>query len=224
MKLRQFFGRHAAAGKCVVSGVLATVALVGYSADAHAQSGQRVFAQVEVEPAINSANGSTVFLLTPLKSPFPSKSNPRASAPMYLPVYPTTSTVNASSLNCQPFNCDHVNVVPFPAPGYENGGATCTKYGFADGGCALTKGHDHLIGVPPTGDFNVAWHVYLVVFTVQGVGDGAMDRRLLTLQDIKNAVLAGDVYPPELTDSGITFNCSIVSSRVYFLGTPLSGF
>ncbi|MGE5361524.1 MAG: hypothetical protein ACM3NQ_21110 [Bacteroidales bacterium] len=224
MQLRQLFGRQAVAGKCLASGALAVVAMVGVSADARAQSGQRVFAQAEVEPAINDANGSTVFLLTPLKSPFPSKSNPVASAPMYLPVYPTTSTVDASSLNCQPFNCDHVNVVPFPAPGYVNGGNTCTKYGFQAGQCALTKGHDHLIGVAPTGDFNVAWHVYLVVFTKKAFADGAIGNRLLTLQDIQNAVQAGDVYPPEVTDSGIMFNCSIVSSTVYFLGTPLDGF
>ena len=27
--------------------------------------------------------------------------------------------------------------------------------------CVAVKGHDHLIGVPPAGDFNIAWHVRL---------------------------------------------------------------
>lgn len=39
-----------------------------------------------MEPAVNDANGSTVFLLTPNSVPFPSVSNPRASVPMYIPI------------------------------------------------------------------------------------------------------------------------------------------
>jgi len=42
--------------------------------------------------------------------------------------------------------------------------------------------------------------------------------RLMTLSDINAAEKAGDIFP---IDSGITFNCSIVSQRVYALGTPL---
>ncbi len=84
-----------------------------------ADSGQRTFAQVEVEPAIDSSTGNTVYLLTPLKSPFPSKANQKATAPLYLPLYPLSSTVSASDLNCQPTNCDHANVLPFQFSGYD---------------------------------------------------------------------------------------------------------
>jgi hypothetical protein len=124
-------------------------------------------------------------------------------------------------LNCQPSNCDHVNVLPFPAPGYPNGGTTCVKYGFPSGQCALVIGHDHLVGAPPTGDFNVAWHVILVVFTPKAVADGAINNRVLTLRDIADAVTNGDAFE---ADTPITFNCSIVSSTVYFKGVPLGGF
>src|SRR6266567_8304682 len=82
------------------------------------ESGQRNFAQVSVEPAVDSSTGNTVYLLTPIKAPFPSKANPVATAPLYLPVYPLSSNLPASEFNCQPSNCDHVNVLPFPSTDY----------------------------------------------------------------------------------------------------------
>jgi hypothetical protein len=138
---------------------------------------------------------------------------------MYIPMYPADSTINPGILNCQPHNCDHLNVLPFPAPGYPNGGTTCTQYGFPDAACGLVLGHDHLIGVKPVGDFNVAWHVILVVFTPQGVSDGAINNRLMTLQDVANAVTNGDAFE---VSTPIVFNCSIVPLTVYLRGTPLS--
>src|SRR2546426_5229918 len=111
--------------KPVLVAFLTSLALT-YAVDAGAQSGQRAFGQSTVEPAINDADGSTVFLLTPDKVPFPSQSNPRAAAPMYIPMYPVGSTIHPTALNCQPNNCDHLNVLPFAAPGYPNGGTTCT--------------------------------------------------------------------------------------------------
>ena len=136
---------------------IALVVSVAYLGSAHTafsqESGQRTFAQVSVEPALDTATGNTVYLLTPNKAPFPSKANPVATAPLYLPLYPVTSTVPADELNCQPTNCDHVNVLPFPSADYGvllgtdwrcvdfNGGNTCSP----------VEGHDHLLGVacPP---------------------------------------------------------------------------
>jgi hypothetical protein len=82
------------------------------------QSGQRVFANSSVEPAIDSSTGGTEYLLTPIKAPFPSKANPVATAPLYLPLYPLSSTIAADDLDCQPTNCDHANVLPFPNSDY----------------------------------------------------------------------------------------------------------
>jgi hypothetical protein len=176
-------------------GLAVTMSPLSASA-ASTPTGQVAFGQATVEPAINDANGSTVFLLTPNHAPFPSKANAQhAVAPLYLPVYPVGSTIDPSTLNCQPTNCDHVQTFFYPI-----------------------IGHDHLVGVAPTGDFNVAWHVWVLAFTQKGFDDGAINKRLMTLSDINAAEFAGDIFP---IDSGITFNCSIVSQRVYALGTPL---
>ena len=37
------------------------------------ESGQRVFGQTSVEPALDDSTGNLIYLLTPLKSPLPSK-------------------------------------------------------------------------------------------------------------------------------------------------------
>ncbi|HEU4845058.1 MAG TPA: hypothetical protein VFT05_12410 [Burkholderiaceae bacterium] len=199
--------------------LLLAAGLAGSGMNAHAQSGQTAFGQATVEPAVNDADGSTVYLLTPSKAPLPSMANARATAPLYLPAYPSNSTINPATLNCQPHNCDHVNVLPFPAPGYPNGGAACVQYGYPANQCALLIGHDHLIGVPHTGDFNVAWSVILVVFTPEGLAAGAANHRTLTLVDVANLVTRGwafEVVTP------ITFNCSIVPASLYYKGTPQS--
>jgi hypothetical protein len=157
-------------------------------------SGQRAFGNVSVEPAVNDADGSQIFLLTPNGAQ--TNANPRAHAPLYLVLYPDASTIPASTLNCTPTNCNHAQI-----PGM--------------------KGHDHLVGLPHTGDFNVAWDVYPVVFTPHGIADGAMNTRLLTLSAVWAAKNAGDVFvsPTVL----LAFNCSKTSMATYLKGTPYSG-
>lgn len=165
-------------------------------------SGQRMFGRASVEPAVNDADGSEVFLLTPAGAQ--TNANPGAHAPLYLVLYPNASTVPASSLNCVPTNCDHV---PDFGP-YDNGLA---------GGL---KGHDHLVGLPHTGDYNVAWDVYPVFFTPQGIADGADNSRILTLDQMWAAVNAGDAFfVPSIV---LSFNCSSVSIATYLKGTPFS--
>ena len=174
-----------------------------------------------IEPAVNDVTGAQTFLITPNNSPFwdtnqhpagtPIPTNLlKTSAPLYLVTYPIASSVDATDkLNCYtegafdptgtlPYNCDHAQI-----PG--------------------VKGHDHLVGVPGSqkagGDFNVAWHVMATFFTPKGISDGAMNTRILTLQQLTNAQAAGDVTG--FVDTGIYFNCSVVSSPVYMNGTPL---
>jgi hypothetical protein len=85
--------------------------------------------------------------------------------------------------------------------------------------CSLVKGHDHLVGVPSTGgDFNVAWHVVLVVFTSKAFQDGAINTRIKTLDQIKALVANNEAIT---VDTPVTFNCSITSERTYELGTPV---
>lgn len=180
--------------------LLLVALLLGGAAVSHAQlpwySGQHAFGQATVEPAVDSATGNEIFLLTPDKAPLPTKAAPRAQAPMYLVLYPEASTLDANTLNCQPDNCDHVQTFGYPL-----------------------KGHDHLVGVPHTGDFNVAWSVVLIAFTQQGFTDGAINNRILTLDQLNQALTAGDVIPIGPVTS---FNCSITSVATYLHGTSLT--
>ncbi len=174
--------------------------LVGAAGSACGQtiwySGQRAFGQATVEPAVDLATGNEIFLLTPDGAPLPSKAAQSAHAPLYLVLYPEASRIDANTLNCQPDNCDHVQTFAYPL-----------------------KGHDHLVGVPHTGDFNVAWDVILVAFTDKGFADGAISTRILTANQLNAALAAGDVA----TIGPVTsFNCSIVSPVVYLKATPLS--
>jgi hypothetical protein len=182
-------------------------------------SGQVSFGQASVEPAYDDMTGDLIYLLTPNKAPFPSKANPIATAPMYLPMYPVGSTV--TPLNCLPTNCDHVQVLPsglVASLGLQSvypTGTISTKYGSFTGG--LVRGHDHLVGVAKTGgDFNVAWHVYLVLFSAHGVTDGAINQPLRTKQAVDAAIASGDAVGP--IDAGIVFNCSITSQATYMNG------
>ncbi len=174
--------------------------LLGGAASSRAQipwySGQRAFGQVTIEPAVDYATGNEIFLLTPDNAPFPSKAAQRAQAPLYLVLYPASSTIDANTLNCQPVNCDHVQTFAYPL-----------------------KGHDHLVGMPHTGDFNVAWYVVFVAFTEQGFADGAINNRILTLDQLNAALAIGDVIPIGPVTS---FNCSITSAATYLHGTPLT--
>ena len=175
-----------------------------------------------MEPAIDYSDGSTVYLLTPDKAPFPSRANPIATAPLYLPLYPLNSTVPAARLNCQPNNCDHVNVLPFPnadhgsLPGND---VRCVDF---NGGnpCSAVKRHDHLVGVASTyGDFNVAWAVKLLVFTHRAFLDGKINSRITTIAQIEALKASGDLIQ---LDTPVTFNCSITSGRTYDLGAPIA--
>ena len=187
------------------------------------QSGMRAVGNgATIEPAVNYTDGTQTFLITPNNSPFyDGSANPSApipppfrnvSAPLYLVTYPLGSTVDtgpgASPLNCYtegdfipglPYTCNHAQI-----PGI--------------------KGHDHLVGVPGSkkagGDYNVQWHVLATFFTAQGQKDGAMNTRILTLDQLKAAQASGDVTP--FVDTYIYFDCSVVSAPVYMNATPLN--
>jgi hypothetical protein len=202
-----------------LSGLVACLCWTGTAVAS--DSGQRNFAQVSVEPAVDSSTGDAVYLLTPVKAPFPSKANTVATAPLYLPLYPLSSTISAFDLNCQPTNCDHSNVLPFHFSGYDPLPANSQACVDFNGGqeCSLVKGHDHLVGVASTGgDFNVAWHVKLVVFTSKAFRDGAINTRIKTVSQIDALVASKDAV---IMDTPITFNCSVTSERTYELGTPV---
>jgi len=75
-------------------------------------------------------------------------------------------------------------------------------------------GHDHLVGVAPTGDFNVPWHVYVELFK-----STASVTHITTLSELQAAWSSNSIL--EL-DSGITFVCSVVSENAYRAGAPVA--
>ena len=185
------------------------------------QSGQRVHGQNFIEPAFDDSAGNVIYLKTPANVPIPTHTSPHATAPFYEFLYPLSSAVPANELHCQPSNCNHANVLPAADPDYgilPGSDKACTDF---NGGapCSPVKGHNHLVGIASTGgDFNVAWHVYLVVFTHSAFVDGAINTKVTTLSQLNALVASGDV---QFIDTGFEFHCSATSEQTYLIGTPL---
>jgi hypothetical protein len=189
--------------------VVASVVPVAGSADA-LPSGEHVLGNVSIEPAYDDFNGSIVYLLTPNRLAPLGANNPinnvnsHAVAPLFLIVYPPGTP---GILNCMgaPGNCpDHGGVIA--------GVATAVRPDVYGTDPSVVPGHDHLVGMPHTGDFNVPWHVYLELFT-----SGASVTHITTLDQLQKAWTAGAIQ--EL-DTGITFACSVVSRSAYMAGRP----
>lgn len=171
-------------------------------------SGERMLGQSSIEPAYDDVSGRLIFLLTPIKSPFPTHTSPRAVAPLYLVEYPPGSTVG--TMNCMgvPGNCpDHDGEVA--------GAATSIMPLVYGTNPLLVPGHDHLVAAPGSGgDFNVAWEVVEVLFTNKAAGN----THLTTDEAVDDAVARGDAIKVDL---GFAFHCSVVAAAAYFRGTPI---
>ena len=167
-----------------------------------------------IEPVYDDMTGQIRYVRTPRGTAHPVPTNPRATAPYYLPVYPVGSTVPTH--NCQDVpaeNCpDHGPAVAGLAQALEPG-----VYG---GGVI---GHDHLMAGPGShGDFNVAWVPTLVLFT-----PGAAITHITTLAQLNALIASGDVITVPLDGTNgfpnLTFHCSVVTAAVYAQGRPFLG-
>lgn len=161
-----------------------------------------------IEPAYDYNTGNLTYILTPTGAPFPAKANTNAVAPLYIVVYP--SSYPGWTLSCMgvPGNCpDHDGLIA--------GAATAIEPGVYGTDQAAVPGHDHLIGLANTGgDWNVAWHVYVILFT----NSDAANSHVTTLTQLQDALGGGDAIS---VDSGIIFNCSAVPASLYWKGTPI---
>ena len=195
-----------------VSAVAAVACVIPMNGVAEAlPSGERVVGNATIEPAYNDLDGTFVYLLTPNRlAPLGPNNpinnvNPHAVAPLYLIVYPPGTP---GTFNCMgaPGNCpDHGGVIA--------GVATSVMPGVYGTNPTAVPGHDHLVGMPHTGDFNVPWHVFVELFT-----SNAAVTHITTLAELQAAWASGAVR--EL-DSGITFVCAVVSEHTYLAGTPV---
>jgi hypothetical protein len=209
--------------KPIVAGVAAilTCGLMGAPAGAAgAPTGQRMVGSTTfnfttmsfqggggtIEPAYDDANGSTIYIFTPNGPKV--HPNDHNVAPLYLPVYPTGSTVDPSTLDCIHVGADNCpDHGPLVAGGVE--AALPSVYGNG------VLGHDHLLGLAKTGgDFNVIWEPVLVLFT----SVAASDEHVTTLQQINQLQQSHDVVLVPMP--ALDFHCSVVSAAAYNRGTP----
>jgi len=160
-----------------------------------------------IEPAYDDMTGALTYILTPTGAPNPSHASDRAVSPLYIVVYP--STYPGWTLSCMgvPGNCpDHDGLIA--------GAATAIEPGVYGTDPAGVPGHDHLIGLANTGgDWNVAWHVFVILFTNAAAGN----THITTEAQLDAAISAGDALS---IDSGIVFNCSAVPASLYWRATP----
>ncbi len=174
-------------------------------------SGERAHGNVTIEPAYDDMDGSIVYLQTPNHhAPLgPTNTtqqvNPHAVAPLYLIVYPagTSGTFNCMGV---PGNCpDHGGVIA---------GLAASVMPSVYPSANAVPGHDHLVGVAKTGgDFNVAWHVYVELFT----SDAAV-HHITLLSDLNATKASGGLME---VDTGIVFLCAVVSESSYLAGAPV---
>jgi hypothetical protein len=184
-----------------------------------------------VEPVYNDVTGAIGYVSTPRGTPDPVNSNPRASAPFYLPVYPTSSTVPLNfTLNCQDTAGAPLNTVencPDHGPAVAAAVQAIASHftaPFTDVYAGGVAGHDHLLAPPGGGgDFNIAWVPTLVIFT----NATAANVHVTTLAEITAAVNDHTAILVPLNGSNgtpnRTFHCSFVPASVYNNGTPFAG-
>ena len=176
-----------------------------------------------IQVALDGETGKTVFILTPDKAPAPTPTNAAAQAPIYLIAYPVQSTIPADHLDCTVTNCKGLNVLPFANSSYgELSGTSAACEAFNQGKpCSPVEGHDHIVGTPFTGgDFNVAWHKVLVVFTAKGFQNKAYNTRITTVNQLEGLLSEGYIKTMDVPSS--SFNCNLVPETRYEQGTPVT--
>lgn len=174
-------------------------------------SGEVQLGQSIVEPAYNDANGSLIYILTPINAPFKLKTH-TPLAPLYVIIYPNSAASLIGTVDCAHQPDDN-----------------CPDHGPALAGLAEAEqptvyasgvwGHDHILAAPPAppsrgGDFNVQWEPYAVVFT-----DITHITHITTLNDLMTAENAGYVEVTALPSA--SFNCAVVAASVYNQGIPV---
>ena len=193
----------------LIAATALAASLVGATAVAGATdavpSGQRTFGRSVVEPIYNAENAGEIgFISTPMNAPV--EAGPHATSPIYLPVYPTGSTVGAVI-------CPHVPV------------DTCPDHGPIIAGLAQTAmpavyaagviGHDHLTDFRGGAAFSVYLEPTVVLFTSKA----AADEHLLTRSQIQAAIDRGDAIAIPLPPA--TLHGEQVSRRVWNLAVPV---
>jgi hypothetical protein len=204
-RVRTIGDRRVRAG-VVVGAVVMVLSLSGIAAaSTDVPSGQRRLGDSVVEPVYDAAHPGVVgFVKTPSSAPI--AASPRAWAPLYLPVYPTGSTVGA-------LICPHLPVdgCPDHGPVIAELARNTVPAVYGEG----VIGHDHLAVLRTEGGFHVALEPIVVLFT----STAAANDHLLTSQAVLAAVARGDAITIPLP--GAVLHGEQVSERVWSLATPI---
>ena len=183
-----------------------------------------------VEPVYDDMTGQIRYVSTPRGTAHPVPTNPRATAPFYLPVYPVGVTIGTDgpvTLNCLDTTATTTENCPDHGPGVAHFAQVFEPgvYGTAPG---EVLGHDHVLAGPGShGDFNVAWVPTLILFTYSAT----TYPHITTLDQLTPLLQSGAVIEIPLDGTpfngvplpNLTFHCSVVSAAVYDQGVPFTG-
>jgi hypothetical protein len=173
-------------------------------------TGERTLGRSVLEPAYNDLDGSLTYLLTPANAH--DTTTGRASAPVYVVMYPTAVAGAIGTVSCQHQPMDNC---PDHGPAL-SGLAEAAVPGVYGAG---VWGHDHILTPPSApsagGDFSVTWVPVVVLFTdVQFAF-----HHITTLDQLDAAIAAGEVTTIPLPAAA--FHGSPVASAPYDKATPV---
>src|SRR5215813_5930088 len=128
------------------------------AAGAQVPSGERQLGQTIIEPGYDDRTGELIYIMTPIGAPFPSHSNQHAVSPLFIVVYPNSAADAVGTMNCAHEGGDN-------CPDHGPGISALAQAVRPDVYGAGVWGHDHIMDGPGGGEFNVTWHVVVVLFT-----------------------------------------------------------
>jgi hypothetical protein len=187
--------------------LLLVVSASGVANAAALPTGETQLGQSLIEPAYNDADGTLIYLLTPLNAPV--HPNIHNTAPLYVIMYPTSAANVIGTVNCQ-----HQPMDNCPDHGPLLAGLAIQTIPAVYGGGVW--GHDHILAAPGSGgDFNILWEPIEVLFT----NSAAAKTHITTLAQLHAAEISSDVMEIPLPPA--TFHCSVVPAASYNNGTPV---
>jgi hypothetical protein len=167
-----------------------------------------------LEPVYNDEQAGEIgFIKQPMNAPQPVNESKASWAPFYVVVYPKVGSTVPKTTTLQ---CQHLPADNCPTNGKMIAAFAVAKEMavYSDG----VAGRDHLMDFPGGPDFSAVWEPIIVLFTPQGVADGASNEHVLTDAQISALVASGDAMEFPRTDK--VFICPLVPATVYNMATP----
>lgn len=185
---------------------LAALLVVAHGAMAQVPSGERTHGQAVIEPAYDYRTGDFVYLSTPQQGTDAIHANASAVSTLFLVVYPSSASAAVGTMICAHQGGDNC---PDHGPGIADLASSVVPSVYGAG----VWGHDHLVEGHGGKDFQVAWHVVVVLFT----SAAAAETHITTAAALDDALDAGRAIT---IDTPIVIHGNLVSDTVYRLAIP----